>query len=76
MNGKWIDLRIPADELGLKVPRLVRLSLAGKFPEVLHVDRGEYRVEQGAYERWKESRMSSAINARAELSRQWAKELG
>lgn len=70
---KWIDLRVPAKELGLPVPRLRRMAEQGRFPDVMYADFGQYRVDEQQYERWKESRMVSAIAARAELTRERVK---
>ena len=67
---RYIDLCVPAEELGISVPRLRRMSEAGRFPDVLYADFGEYRIDAAAYEAWKQSRMLSSIVARAELTRE------
>ena len=66
----WLDLRVVAKELGLSVPRLRRMSEAGRFPDVLYIDFGQYRVDVAAYEAWKQSRLLSSIAVRAEITRE------
>ena len=67
---KWLNLRAVSQELDLSIPRLRRMSRAGRFPDVMYADFGEYRVDAAAYEAWKASRMESSIAVRAEITRE------
>lgn len=66
---EWLDAAEIADTLKVRggVSRLRLLAKRGKFPELLHVDRGEYRVRRVDYEAWERGNMTSAEAARDEL---------
>ena len=65
-----IDARIAAIEIGLPVTRLWQMSLAGRFVEMIRADRGEYRLSRSEFDAWVESRKASAVQARAEMTRE------
>lgn len=67
-----LDVRPICRRLGIKVARLRSMAERGEFPELLHVDRGEYRVNRVDYEAWFEGRWTQAEKARADL--QWERE--
>ena len=69
-----LDARAVATELLITVPRLRRMAERGDYPELLHVDRGAYRVRRVDHEAWKQGRWTNAEKARTELLCERARE--
>lgn len=59
-----LDAKLIADELGVSLLTLRRMSMRGRFPRMLRITRGLYRVERARYEAWNASRWTGAEGAR------------
>ena len=54
-------------ELRIKLPTLLRMARRSRYPDLLHVGRGKYRVLRADHEAWKQGNSTSAVIARSDL---------